>query len=151
MAKFKVRRNALFTQSASITQDLEVDQGLSTKSGSVSTFAGGLTAGSTFSVTGCAIAGSDGTPLAGILAGSGNLVVGALASSATSAASFSVTGLTSDYKVFVTAACLSGSVTVACAWGDAGTCDLVVRITNQSDEALGAGTSAVFYFAVLDK
>lgn len=175
MAKFKVKRAALFMSNASIVKALEVDQGLSTKSGSVSTFAGGLTAtstvilsgdttisgsvsqtgaftaASTFTVSTCAIIGTDGTAIAGILAGSGNLVIGALASSATSAASFAVAGLTVAHKIFITAACLSACITAGCVYTGAATCDLLVQLHNQSDEAVAAGTCAVFYIAVLDK
>lgn len=151
MAVFKVRRNLLAMKSASIKGAFEADGGYTTPSGSVSTFDGGLTAASTFIASGCAIIGAAGTPIAGILAGSGELVIGALAASATSAASFSVTGLTVAHKVFVTPACMSGCVTVACAFAWPATCDLVIRFSNQTDEGVGAGTSAVFYLAVLDK
>lgn len=109
-----------------------------------------ITAASTVTVS-CALAvGDGGTRISSILAGSGALVLGALASSATSSASFSVTGLTTAYKTFVTAASLSGCATVACVFTGVGTCDLVVQITNQSDEALAAGTSSVWFFSVLD-
>jgi hypothetical protein len=151
MSKFKVRRDALFMKSASIKGSLLADTGFNTTSGSVSTFSGGLTAASTFTVTGSAIIGTGGTAIAGMLAGSGELVIGALNASATSAASFSVPGLTVAHKVFVTPACMSGCVTVACAFAWPSTCDLVVRFSNQTDENVGAGTSAVFYLAVLDK
>lgn len=192
MAKFKVKRAALFMSSTSIVKDLEVDQGLSTKSG-LSTFDGGLTAtstvilsgtttlsgttelsgattfsgdttvsgsvnqtgaftaASTFTVTGCAIIGAGGTAIAEMLAGSGELVIGALASSATSAASFTVEGLTVAHKIFITSACLSACITAACVFTGAATCDLVVQLTNQTDEAVAAGTCAIYYIAVLDK
>jgi len=45
MAKFKVRRDALFMKSASIKGLFDADAGFNTVSGSVSTFSGGLTAG----------------------------------------------------------------------------------------------------------
>lgn len=109
-----------------------------------------ITAASTVTVS-CALAvGDGGTRISNILAGSGNLVVGALASSATSAASFSVTGLTTAYKTFVTAASLSGCTTTGCVFTGVGTCDLVVQLHNQTDEALAAGTSAIWFFSVLD-
>lgn len=121
-------------------------------------FQRGITTASTINTTGTvtiggsAIFGSGGTAIAGILAGSGALTFGAVAASAASATCFPVTGLTTAHKIFITAASLSACVTVACAQCYTGTpACLNITVLNQSTEALGAGTSTVYYLAVLDK
>jgi len=155
MAKFKVRRDALFMQSASFVGGASAASTMTIAGaaciGGALAMTGGITAPSTFTVTGSLITGTGGTAIAGILAGSGNIVMGALSASTASVTCFAVTGLTQAHKLFVTGSGLSGCITVACAYCTAAGGELVVGFINQSSEALGAGTSAVHYLAILDK
>jgi hypothetical protein len=162
--RFKVRRQAYFKRGITTASTLNVTGamtqtgkitaavGIDTTSGSVSTFSGGLTGASTVTVTGSAIFGTGGTAIAGILAGSGEVVFGAVAASTASATCFTVTGLTVAHKIFVNAACVSACATTACVYANPATpTELVYSINNNTSEALGAGTSTVHYLAILDK
>lgn len=149
MATFKVRRDFRAMQPASFYENVDIDYGITTKSGSVSTYQGGLTAASTFTVTGSAIIGSTGTAVAGLLAGSGNIIVGATASTA-SVTSLLVANLSTAHKVFVNAACISGCLTLACAYCRVASY-LTVNVVNHTSEDVTGAACAIYYLAVLDK
>jgi len=155
MAKFKVRRDALFMQSASFVGGASAASTFAIAGaaciGGALTQTGGFTSGSTTTVTGSLITGTGGTAIAQILAGSGALTFGTVATSVASVTCFAVTGLTQAHKIFITGSGLSGSVTVACAYSTAAGGELCVGVINQSSENLGAGTSNVHYLAILDK
>lgn len=150
--RFKVKRQAYFKRGITCASAITAQVGVNTTSGSVSTFSGGLTAASTFTSSTSAIFGSGGTPIAGILCGSGELVYGNVAASVASATCFTVTGLTAAHKIFLTAACVSGCMYAACAYANpAAPTELVVSMVNIFAEQVDAGTSAVYYLAILDK
>lgn len=155
--RLKVRRQAYFVRgikcasTVSTTGKITADVGINTTSGSVSTFSGGLTAASTMSVTGSLISGTGGTPVAGILCGSAAVAIGATAS-ATSATCFPVAGLTAAHKIFLSSGSLSGCLIAGCPEFRTGTTPcLHVVFWNPTTEDVTAGTSTLFYLAVLDK
>jgi len=161
--RFKVRRQAYFERGITCASKITATGGINTTSGSVSTFAGGLTAtsvvsftggltaASTVAVTGCLISGTGGTTIAGILCGSAAVTIGANAST-TSTTCFPVVGLTTSHKIFLSTGSMSGCFTVACPYCKAGTTPcLVFKADNITSEDKAAGTSTLFYLAILDK
>jgi hypothetical protein len=166
--RFKVKRQAYFKRGITTASTLDVDgavnlnstltvDGVTTQTGALNItgslgVTGGLTASSTLTSSTSAIFGSGGTPIAGILAGSGELVYGNIAASTASATCFTVTGLTAAHKIFLTAACVSGCMYAACVYANPATpTELVVTMMNIHAEQVDAGTSSVYYLAVLDK
>lgn len=150
--KFKVRRNALFMRSASVigTGPTHFDEGLETASGSVSTFKGGLTAASSFLVTGSAIIGASGRAIAGLLAGSATMVFGNIVSGGASVASIAVAGLTTAHKVFIGASDLDPDLSIACV-GTVSTGCLFVNVQNTGSTQYTGATEVISYLAILDK
>jgi hypothetical protein len=149
MAVFKVRRDALFMKSASVKGSFLADTGFNTTSGSVSTFSGGLTAASTFTVTGSAIIGSGGTAIAGMLAGSTAGCPADIAASAVGAASYAVTGLTTAHKLFVTGASMTSGLVLQNVVVAAGS--FTANYGNVLSTDTTAACTVVYYLAVLDK
>lgn len=154
--RFKVRRQAYFVRGITTASTLDVDGAVNLNStltvDGATTQTGGLTAASTFTSSTSAIFGSGGTAIAGILCGSGAIKLDGVAASVASATCFTVTGLTTAHKIFITAACISACLTTACVYANPATpTELVVTFNNNTTEAQGAGTSTVWYLAVLDK
>ena len=147
--RFKVRRQAYFKRGITAASKITAAVGIDTTSGSVSTFSGGLTAASTATVSGCLRAGAAGTYIAGILCGSGAIKLDGIAACTASVTCFPVTGVTAAHKIFISAACISGCMALACATANAG--EIIVGFNNGASEAVGAGTSTVYYLAILDK
>jgi len=139
--RFKVKRQAYFKRGITTASTLNV-------TGAVN-FDSTLTVDGATTQTGAWTLNS-GTTISKILAGSGALVFGSVATSVASVTCFAVTGLTQAYKLAVTGSGLSGCVTVACAYCTAAGGELVVGIINQSTEAV-SGTSQVHYVAFLDQ
>ena len=149
---FKVRRNLLAMRSASIIGGAaDIDKGVNTATGSVSTFSGGLTAASTFSATGCAIIGTGGTAIAGFLAGSGVLEFGNLNSGVASFGGITVTGLTQSYKVFISGSDLDPDLSVACVSCSPGGGVLRIGVQNTGSGTYTAASEFFTYIAFLDK
>jgi hypothetical protein len=115
------------------------------------TVTGGLTAASTFSVTGSAIVGTGGTAIAGILAGSGEAVFGNINASAASTTSLTVTGLTQNHKVIFSPSDFSGSLTVTDFSCSPGGGVLTITVSNTAVETYTGATETFSYLAILDK
>ena len=135
MASFKVRRNALFMNSACFT--------------GAASFAGDMRVDSDFSAS--AISVSGGTNITHILAGSGAVSFGNLAASAPSTASITVTGLTTAHKCFLGASDISGCLTVQKLYSTAAGGELVIGVVNSASEQYTGATETFAYFAILDK
>lgn len=150
---FKVRRNAMFMSSASFIGPgpTDLDEGLQTSSGSVSTFKGGLTAASSFLVTGCAIFGTGGTAVAGILAGSAALTVASYVSGCAVTMAVTVAGLTQSHKVFVSASDLPANITLGPVSCSPGGGVMLLGVKNTGSTTNAEGTHSITYMAFLDK
>lgn len=158
MATFKVRRNLHALQSASIYETADIDYGVNTSSGSVSTFSGGLTAASTFTATGCAIIGSASIALAEILCGSFNITTPDCNASATNTATACISDMGTEgsaYKIFLLPQTIGTSQFISKVTASADSPSGVITVTfgnMLSNAAASSLVDAVFnYLAILDK
>ena len=149
-SKFKVRRDFLAMQSASIKETLRVDGTITATSTLAVT--GGITAASTLAVTGgitassALVLGSGGTTIKSILAGSTAGCTANIGSSATGAASFGVTGLTTSHRLMVTPASVAdGFAFVSASIPAAGS--FLATYANVTNAQVNAACTVVYYIA----
>ncbi|MHC4230622.1 MAG: hypothetical protein ACYSW0_24565 [Planctomycetota bacterium] len=89
-----------------------------------------------------------GTYFDSILAGSGTIVYGALAASAASTASMSVTGLTQEHKVFVSPCSMSGCLVINAVSCSPGGGLMALTVVNVAAETTAVGNVVFGYWAV---
>ena len=89
-----------------------------------------------------------GTEFDSILAGSGTIAYGALAASATSTASLTVTGLTQEHKVYISPSSMSGCLVVNAVSCSPGGGLLAFTVANLAAETTAAGDVVFGYMAV---
>ena len=149
-SKFKVRRDFLAMQSASVKETLLVDGGIT--GASTLDVTKGVTLASTLAVTKGIIAssslalGSGGTEIKSILAGSVAGCPGNIASSATGAASYALTGLTTSHRLMVTPASVAdGLAFVSACIPAAGS--FLATYANVTNGTVNAACSVVYYIA----
>lgn len=154
---FKVRRQLRVMRAASFYNTVGADGGFTTPSGSVSTFSGGLTAASLFTVSGSAVIGTGGTTLSKILTGSLAVTQPLIeASIDTGTVDACITGLSSsgaNYKwQFTATSAPKGSVlvsAVASANSPSGVFTFTFANTDASDDTAACEVT-LHYLGILD-
>jgi hypothetical protein len=89
-----------------------------------------------------------GTKFDSILAGSGTIAYGALAASAASTASMSVTGLTQEHKIFISPSSMSGCLVVNAVSCSPGGGLMALTVVNVAAETTAVGNVVFGYWAV---